>query len=78
MEQRSDPRNVVDSLEAGNYYNIIVGQIPSLHPWIFGNWRLTQWAMSVPALANANPITTINQVRIEARVGPLMDLLILC
>lgn len=60
---RKDRFGVIDGLEAGTKYNTVIGQVPELHSWLLGNGRLVDLLMAVPALAKANPITTLKKVR---------------
>lgn len=63
LRDRADRRKILDSLEVGNVYNTIIGQAPSLHPWLLGNERLMNFVASVfPSVKQADPLVTLNEV----------------
>ena len=67
LSSRQDSLNVIDGIEAGNQYNTVIGQTPEWHPWLLGNGRLVDLMMKIPAVAKANPITTLNKVCLSAK-----------
>ena len=63
LKNREDSHNIIAGLEAGTRYNTSIGQIPEWHPWLLGNESLLNFLMVIPAVAKANPITILNEVR---------------
>ena len=54
MEQETDVNNIIAAIEGRLVYNSIVGQVPWLHPYLFGN-RFVAWlANFIPAVAILN------------------------
>jgi hypothetical protein len=52
LEQETDVKNMISGIEFGQVYQMIVGQMPEWHPWLFDNQKLmalVQWfAPSMP------------------------------
>ena len=69
LKARKDSFGVVDGLEAGTRYNSIIGQTPEFHPWLLGNETLLNLLMVIPAVAKANPVTKLDEVCLERKVG---------
>lgn len=64
MRNKGDNKKILESLEAANVYNTVIGQTPRLHPWLLGNSSLMNILMKVfPSVADSNPIPLINNVR---------------
>lgn len=63
LRDKEDKYKILDSLEVGNVYNTMVGQAPSLHPWLLGNEGLMNFLGAIiPDVAKANPMALINKV----------------
>ncbi|KAJ9606466.1 Cytochrome p-450 [Cladophialophora chaetospira] len=66
LKNRADRRNVIAGLKKGNGYNTAVGQIEGMHSYLLGNARLTEYTAKVPALAEGNPLTVLNEMGRDA------------
>ena len=54
MEQETDINNIIAAIEGRLVYNSIIGQVPFLHPYLFGN-RFVAWLASfIPSIAILN------------------------
>ncbi|KAK3686520.1 hypothetical protein LTR37_019728 [Vermiconidia calcicola] len=54
MEQEKDINNIIAAIEGRLFYNSIIGQVPSLHRFLFGN-RFVAWlADCIPSIAILN------------------------
>jgi hypothetical protein len=62
LEAGSDYNHVIEGLDSGLKYAASIGQVPSFHPWLFGNSRLVDFMGSIPALANKNPVPIVFQM----------------
>ena len=67
LRNRKDSLNVVDGIDTGTKLNTVIGQVPELHPWLLGNERLMDLLMSIPATAEANPVSTLRKVCLGAQ-----------
>ena len=54
MEQETDVNNIIQAIEGRLVYNSIVGQVPWLHPFLFGNKFVAWLASFIPAVAVLN------------------------
>ena len=54
MEQETDVNNIIQAIEGRLVYNSIVGQVPELHPYLFGNKFIAWLASFIPAVAVLN------------------------
>lgn len=54
MEREEDVENIIRAVDGRRIYNAIIGQLPSLHPYLFGN-RIFAWlADFIPSIAVLN------------------------
>ena len=54
MEQEKDINNIIAAIEGRLVYNSIIGQVPWVHPFLFGNSFVAWLANFVPSLAIMN------------------------
>lgn len=54
MESEQDVNNIIEAIEGRLIYNSIVGQVPWLHPYLFGNTFVAWLASFVPSIAILN------------------------
>ena len=57
MEKRKDESGIIDVLEKGNRYQIILAQIPGLTDWLFGDTPLGRLIQKLPYVQAADPLT---------------------
>lgn len=69
MEQEKDINDIIAAIEGRLTYNSIVGQVPWLHPYLFGNRAVAWLASFIPSLAvlnSAKYIIALTAKRLEA------------
>lgn len=54
MEREEDVNNIIAAIEGRLVYNSIVGQVPWLHPYLFGNTTVAWLASFIPSIAILN------------------------
>lgn len=62
MEEQKDILSMISSLESGLKYAGIVGQIPSLHPWLVGNQFMMKNVERIPFVKIPAPLRDMVQV----------------
>ena len=84
MEQEKDINNIIAAIEGRLFYNSIVGQVPSLHAYLFGNSFVAWLGSFIPSVAILNSSKyivafTANQLERyqnkESNTGELQDML---
>jgi cytochrome P450 len=54
MEQEKDINNIIAAINGRLFYNSIIGQVPSLHRFLFGNRVVAKLASFIPSIAILN------------------------
>ena len=54
MERETDVNNIIAAIEGRLVYNSVIGQVPWIHPYLFGNTFVAWLASFVPAVAILN------------------------
>lgn len=62
MEKREDVMGMIGGLELGLKYAGVVGQVPTLHPWLMGNSCVARLLTIQPFIEIADPLRTMVNV----------------
>ena len=68
VEERADKGKILDSIESADRYQAVVGQLPGLHSWLFGNERLINFLMLFPSVRDAHHVPKLIKVNFDTDV----------
>lgn len=77
MEQRRDVHNMIDDIGKALEVAALIGQVPSIHPWLMGNKWFAKFIAWQPIVKVPDPLRTVVKVscRSAGTADPHVDML---